>query len=93
MAGRRIYIREASEMLDRRMGTLRKLESTGEMPTSLRPTRGERGWRYWSEDQIRDLARWFAKRTPGSALRDYRPDEHEKAAVRKRMRQPRGNRD
>lgn len=93
MAGRRIYIREAAELLDRRMGTLRKLESTGEMPKSLRPHRGERGWRYWDEDQIRALARWFSNRTPGAALKDYRPDEQEKAAARARMRQPRGDRD
>jgi hypothetical protein len=93
MAGRRIYIREASEILDRRMGTLRKLESTGEMPASLRPARGDKGWRYWDEDQIRALARWFSKRTPGAALREYRPDEDAKAAARARMRRPRGSRD
>ena len=93
MTGKRIYIREAAEILDRRMGTLRKLDTTGEMPARLRPFRGERGWRYWNEDQIDGLRRWFANRTPGAALKDYNPDEHEKASARARMRQPRGNRE
>lgn len=90
MAGSdRVYISEASERLNRRIDTLRKLDNSGEFPQHLRPKRGYRNWRYWTEDQITELVIWFEGRTPGSALTGYHPDEERKSLHLERMRQPR----
>jgi len=66
----RIYIPQAAEILDRRMGTIRKWEAMGVLPHHLRPQRGKRGWRYWTEAQLVGIAEWLVKtdRRPGRGL-------------------------
>lgn len=66
----RIYIREAADMLDRRIGTLRKWESTRVLPRHLRPQRGKRGWRWWTKEQIEAIKVWIEEtdRRPGRGL-------------------------
>lgn len=90
----RIYIRQASELLDRRMGTLRKWEALGVLPHHLRPMRGKRDWRYWSPRQIEQIADWLVKtdRRPGRGLPhiDERNLDPEKVREQIRaMRKPR----
>jgi hypothetical protein len=68
--GERIYIRDAAEMLDRRIGTLRKWESTRALPRHLRSQRGKRNWRYWTPEQIEAIKQWIkdTDRRPGRGL-------------------------
>jgi hypothetical protein len=87
----RVYIREAAEILDRRMGTLRKWEQLGVLPKHLRPHRGDRGWRYWTPSQIKGLQEWIRKtdRRPGKGLPHYNPTEEELGKVMQKLRRPR----
>lgn len=91
----RVYIREASEMLDRRIGTLRKWEATSVLPLLLRPKRGKRGWRYWTSDQIDGIKEWIERtdRRPGKGLPhvDRRNSDPAKVTAQiHAMRRPRG---
>jgi hypothetical protein len=87
----RVYIREASEILDRRMATLRKWEQLSVLPPHLMPHRGHRGWRYWTPDQIRGIQEWLREtdRRPGKGLPHYNPTEKELEKAIEAMRKPR----
>jgi DNA-binding transcriptional MerR regulator len=87
----RIYIREAAEMLNRQMGTLRKWEQLGVLPKHLRPFRGQRGWRYWTPEQIDGIRKWLreTQRMPGKGLPHYNPTEKELDKAIAAMRKPR----
>ena len=71
----RIYIKEAAEILDRRMATLRKWEQLGVLPKRLLPHRGPRNWRYWTPEQIEGLRNWIEStdRRPGKGLSHWHP--------------------
>lgn len=88
----RVYIREAAESLNRRMATLRKWEQLGVLPEHLMPHRGDRGWRYWTPDQIDGIRNWIREtdRRPGKGLPFYNPTEKELDEAIKAMRKPRG---
>lgn len=87
----RIYIREAAEMLNRRMATLRKWEQQGILPEHLRAQRGERDWRYWTPAQIEGIREWIrvTDRRPGKGLPHYDPQEAELDRAISAMRKPR----
>jgi hypothetical protein len=87
----RIYIREAAELLDRRMGTLRKWEQLGLLPAHLLPQRGERGWRYWTPEQLEGIKQWIKEtdRRPGKGLPYYDPTATELEKAVESMRRPR----
>jgi hypothetical protein len=87
----RIYIREAAELLNRRMGTLRKWEQLGVLPQHLVAHRGERGWRYWTPDQLEGIREWLrdSDRRPGKGLPHWNPTEQQLDKAIKAMRQPR----
>lgn len=87
----RIYIREAAELLNRRMGTLRKWESQGLLPEHLRPHRGPRGWRYWTPSQLDGIKKWIkeTERIPGKGLPHYNPTEKKLDETIAAMRKPR----
>jgi transposase len=91
---RHIYIREVAEILDRRMATLRKWEQLGVLPEHLRPQRGQRGWRYWTESQVEGLKEWVqeTERWPGKGLPYYNPTEEKINQSINSMRKPRKNR-
>lgn len=88
---RRIYIREASEIFNRRMATLRKWEQHEVLPPHLMPQRGQRGWRYWTEDQIEAIKQWIidTDRRPGKGLPHYNPTEKDLDRAIEMMRKPR----
>jgi hypothetical protein len=90
----RIYIREASELLNRRMATMRKWEQTGVLPAHLMPQRGHRGWRYWTADQIEGIRQWLREtdRRPGKGLPHYNPTENQLDKAIEAMRRPRPRR-
>lgn len=87
----RIYIREAAELLNRRMATMRKWEQLGVLPAHLRPHRGHRGWRYWTPSQIQGIREWLREtdRRPGKGLPHYNPTEEELDKAILSMRAPR----
>lgn len=78
---KRIFIREAAALLDRRMGTLRKWDQTDVLPEELRPHRGHgsSNWRFWTPDQIEGIKEWIrtTERYSGNALPHYNPTEKE----------------
>lgn len=86
----RIYIREAANMLNRQMATLRKWEQLGVLPDELRPHRGNRGWRYWTPEQITGIREWIrdTNRVPGKGLPHYNPTEKELDKALAMMRKP-----
>lgn len=87
----RIYIREAADLLNRRMATLRKWEQLGVLPDDLLPHRGTRGWRYWTPEQINGIREWIRKtdRRPGKGLPHYNPTDKELDKAIEAMRTPR----
>lgn len=87
----RIYIREAAQVLNRRMATLRKWEQLGVLPEHLIPHRGNRGWRYWTPTQIDGIRKWIREtdRRPGKGLPHYNPTESELDKAIESMRSPR----
>lgn len=89
--GERVYIRDAAEILNRRMSTLRKWEQLGVLPAELLPHRGERQWRYWTPDQIEGIKQWIkdTNRIPGKGLPHYDPTETQLDQAIEMMRRPR----
>jgi hypothetical protein len=87
----RVYIRDAAEALNRRIATLRKWEQLGVLPHHLIPHRGERGWRYWTPEQIEGMKQWIKEtdRRPGKGLPHYDPTEEDLNRAIAMMRRPR----
>ena len=85
-----IYIREAADLLKRRMGTLRKWDVEGILPEDLRPHRGERDWRFWTKEQIEGIKEWLreTERYSGNALPHYNPTEKKLDEAIDAMRRP-----
>lgn len=91
----RIYITQAADLLNRRMGTLRKWESSGVLPKQLHPRRGLRGRRYWSSSQIQGMKDWIedTDRRPGRGIHHIDKQNSDPEKVRQQieaMRRPRG---
>lgn len=86
----KIYIREAADILNRRMATLRKWEQLGVLPKALRPHRGARNWRYWTPEQIAGIKDWIREtdRRSGKALKHWNPTEKELDKAIDAMRHP-----
>ncbi len=87
----RVYIREAAHLLDRKMATVRKWESLGVLPKHLLPKRDNRGWRYWSREQVSQINDWVQStdRRPGKGLPYWKPTEKQVAEAMRKMRRPR----
>ena len=73
------------------MATLRKWEHLGVLPENLRPQRGLRGWRYWTESQVEGLKEWLkeTERWPGKGLPYYNPTDEKIDQAIAMMRKPR----
>lgn len=56
---KRLQIIDVAHELDRVPHTLRTWEREGRLPEELLPHRDERGWRYWTEDQVEGLKKWI----------------------------------
>lgn len=87
----RIYIREAAEILNRRMDTLRKLDRN-ELPDELKAHREESGrrWRYWTATQIAGIFKWIEEtdRRPGKGLPHWNPTQEEVDELIEKLRKP-----
>lgn len=90
----RVYLGELARELDRREGTIRGWEADGILPKKLLPKRDERGWRYWTKTQVKQIREWMvrAKRIPGAGLRNYNPTPKQVGEILERMRAPRPDR-
>lgn len=88
----RIYIREAAELLNRRMDTLRRWDRLY-LPKNLKSHREESGrkWRYWSAKQLKGILEWMEKtdRRPGKGLPHWNPSQEEIDEVIEKLRRPR----
>ena len=56
---KRIQIIDAAHSLGRVPHTLRVWEAQGRLPDHLLPHRDERGWRYWTEEQVEGMRQWL----------------------------------
>lgn len=91
----RIYIGEAAFLLDRRIGTIRKWEREGLLPDEFKPERDDRGWRYWSQDQIDGIREWMKEidLRPGKGLPyNQKTTEEQVRQHLRNLRRPRGRR-
>lgn len=92
MAEERIYIREAAEILNRRMDTLRKWDRLY-LPVKLRSHREDNGrrWRYWTPAQLKGIIKWMedTDRRPGKGLPHWKPSEEEVDELIEKLRKPR----
>lgn len=88
----RIYIGEAAERLDRRRATIRGWEREEVLPRRMRARRDERGWRYWTPEQIEMIRRWIVRTDmrPGKAFLHYQPTPEQVAEHIAKTRRTRG---
>jgi hypothetical protein len=87
----RYYIDELSAIVNRKPDTIRKWERMDMLPAHLKPRRGTRDWRYWTDKQVfgpRGILAWMRKNDirPGAYLTT---PEQEKQHIAN-MRRPRG---
>lgn len=63
-------IGEVADILDRVPHTIRIWQYKGILPDELQPQRDERGWRWWTEEQVEGLKRWVVESDlrPGKGL-------------------------
>lgn len=89
----RIYIREAAQILNRRMDTLRKWDRQGILPKKLQPKREKTGrrWRYWTATQVKGIADWMERtdRRPGKGLPHWTPSQEDIDDMIEKLRTPR----
>ena len=91
---KRVYLKELSREIDRRMGTVRGWESEGVLPAGLLPHRDERKWRYWTPAQVKKIKAWMKRegRAPGVGLRNVDPSPEKTREMLDGLRQPRPDR-
>lgn len=91
----RVFIREAGELLDRRPATIRMWEREHLLPKKLRPQRSDRGWRYWTYEQIEQIGNWMREKDmrPGKGLPHYDPDPEALHRHLEGQRRPRKHRE
>lgn len=90
----RVPIQDAAELVNRKMGTLRKWEREGVLPPDLLPQRDERNRRWWTPLQVEQIREWIKStdRRPGKGLPYYDPSFDQVEAQVQRMRGPRPQR-
>ena len=69
----RLQIGDVALMLDRVAHTVRGWEREGRLPEHLQSKRDERGWRYWTPDQVEGIKQWIIDNDirPGKGLRTH----------------------
>lgn len=67
----KLTVGEVAAELGRVAHTVRLWDLYGKLPEELRAHRDERGWRYWTEDQVVGIKQWLidADVTPGKGIR------------------------
>lgn len=87
----KVYITEVAEAVNRRPATVRHWERNGILPKHLRSTRADRGWRYWTREQVEGIKQWLIDEDmrPGKGLPHYKPTPEQIAAGLEGQRKPR----
>jgi len=87
----RVFIVELADLINRRPATIRGWDRTGILPANARPERNERGWRYWTEEQVPIIKQWIRDQElrPGKGLSHYNPSPEEVEAHIDGQRLPR----
>ncbi len=69
----KLQIGDVALMLGRVAHTIRGWEREGRLPENLRSHRDERGWRYWTPDQVEGIKQWIIDEDirPGKGLRTH----------------------
>jgi hypothetical protein len=62
----KIYILELAYSINRSPHTIRQWQAAKELPPGTYPQRDERGWRYWTPEQVDRIAAWLESRRPQS---------------------------
>ena len=77
MSEKRYKIIDAAHAVGRVQHTLRVWEKTEKLPEHLRAKRDERGWRYWTQDQIDGINKWIDDEDirPGSYFRKKKKEK------------------
>lgn len=71
MSGKLLSISEVAQRLGRVPHTVRVWEYDKRLPEHLLPQRDERGWRWWTEEQVEGIKQWIKDEDirPGKGLR------------------------
>lgn len=87
----RVYMRELAPRLERSSHTIRQWERHGTLPKHLLGKRDEKGWRYWTEQQVASIQEWMQKNgmAPGKGLSGFTPDAEQVQGMLTQLRQPR----
>jgi hypothetical protein len=62
----RVYVAELAAILDRTQHTIRCWQRDKMLPRGAYPRRDERGWRYWTPEQVDIIVAWLETRRPQS---------------------------
>lgn len=89
----KLYISDVAETLNRKPATIRDWERRKILPENLRSLRAERGWRYWTPEQVDKLKQWMldSDMRPGKGLPHYKPTAAQIDAHIEGQRKPRKN--
>jgi len=68
-----LQIGDVALMLGRVAHTVRGWERDGRLPEELRSKRDDRGWRYWTPEQVEGIKQWIIDNDirPGKGLRKH----------------------
>lgn len=61
----RFYIKQIEAELDRGRSTIRAWERNGWLPDGCEFHRDEKGWRYWTSEQVQKVRSWMETRNSG----------------------------
>jgi len=77
MTQKMYYIGEVAEELDRVPHTIRIWQYQNRLPDNLLPFRDERGWRYWTSEQVEELKAWVLSEDlrPGKGLQTVKSNK------------------
>lgn len=67
---KKYYIGELADAIDRVPHSIRIWQYQGRLPDHLLPNRDERGWRWWTEEQVEQIKIWMVEQDlrPGKGL-------------------------
>lgn len=70
MNERLLNISEVAQKINRVPHTIRLYEKRPDFPDSLKSQRDDRGWRWWTEDQVEGIKNWIVDNDirPGKGL-------------------------
>jgi len=82
---KKVYINELALILDRKVETIRKWETSGRLPKYLWPKRGKHDWRCWTPAQVEKIKEWMIRNDmrPGRLLTDPDLESQHVANLRK----------